>query len=492
MRKIKNIFYVSVLILTIALPQSLSAENIYDEHLDDHPIESQPLPLEAELALVMDTATGHILYIRGDMHQRAFPASITKIMTALLLLESGADMYDRIFHSPEAVYSIPRHSSHIAMNAGETLTVSQALYAIMLPSANDVSNAIAEFVGGDLETFASMMTQRAKELGATNTNFTNAHGLPDDSHYTTLYDMALIMAELLNHDKFLQVINTPRFIIPPRELQTQALAIDNTNMMVRPTSHHFNLDIVGGKTGWTTPSGHTMVSYANRDDMHLIAVVMGAGRREVIFNDTQTLINFAFEQFEIYEAFDATSFDTHVDLVQRDASGSITIGSIPLKIVEDITLNLPKDISPNALTKDMIIPSRIVAPVEAGVVVGRVSISYNGRVLSEREVITAQGGDVLPPEELHTMREEAPQAQHLSNSIGSLLGGYNYENLFLPRWVLDATPLTIGLISVLLIALILMAVKFLSFSRARKKGLSFRGYSTKRSKAYISKSYKYR
>ena len=241
-----------------------------------------PPPLEAGLAIVVCAVTGHVLHAHGDPHQRAYPASMTKIMTALLLLESGADMDDQIFHSHAAIFGFNRDSSHIYMSPGETLTVWQALHAIMVPSANDVSNAIAEFVAGDMLTFAAMMTARAHELGATNTNFVNAHGLNHPDHFTTTYDMALIMREIIKHDYLLQVINTPRFIIPPTQVQRQPRILDNTNWMVRPTMPQFNLDIVGGKTGWTTPSGNTLVSYGRRGDIGLVSVVMQAPRREAI------------------------------------------------------------------------------------------------------------------------------------------------------------------------------------------------------------------
>jgi len=138
-------------------------------------VQASELPLESEFSILIDANTGHVLH-EVAMHERAYPASMTKVMTALLLLESGYGLTTPIFHSHAAISSVmPWHSGLVYVD--DFLTVEEALYAIMLPSANDVSNAVAEFLGGTMENFASMMTARAHQMGAVNTNFTNAHGL---------------------------------------------------------------------------------------------------------------------------------------------------------------------------------------------------------------------------------------------------------------------------------------------------------------------------
>ncbi|MCL2855334.1 MAG: D-alanyl-D-alanine carboxypeptidase [Defluviitaleaceae bacterium] len=476
-KKFSTIFFVAVL----ALSHTAFAYEFYHQ-----PAPPPTLPLEAELALVVDAATGHILYNRGDPHARALPASMTKVMTALLLLESGADMDDIIFHSPEAVYTIPRNSSHIAMNAGESLTVSQALYAIMLPSANDVSNAIAEFVSGDMESFAVMMTQRAHELGAVNTNFTNAHGLPDDNHFTTLYDMHLIMAEAIKQPKFVQVINAPRYRIPPTDFQPEPRFIDNTNAMVRPNDPHFSLDTVGGKTGWTTPSGHTLVSYARRDGIGLITVVMAAERRDIIFNDTATLLNHGFEQFDPHQLFTASELSVGADLVQRSREGVIVIDYMPIVAERDALVYLPHNVSPDDVQVELALPNRLTAPVYAGQTVGRVTLTYNGRILDQIPLRTAQAGIGLPAEALESL---APAVNPLQD-LATTLTEYYQENL-VPEW-LTLQNLVVGAATAVLgTTFLVLCVKFLRFGKSRRKR-GMMAYSSKSFKTHISKNYKYR
>lgn len=161
----------------------------------------------AESAVVMEASTGTILYAK-NMDQQMQPASITKIMTVLLALEH-LKMDEEVTFSHNAVYSIEYDSSHIARDEGEILTVEECLYAIMLESANECSNAIAEHVSGSVEAFADLMNERAAELGCTGTHFINPHGLPSEEHYTTAHDMALITQEAIKYEKFRQFAGTP-------------------------------------------------------------------------------------------------------------------------------------------------------------------------------------------------------------------------------------------------------------------------------------------
>ena len=153
------------------------------------------LELDADAAILIDATTGEILYEKNP-YKKEYPASITKLMTMLLAFEN-CSLDETVTFSRNAVYSIEPGSSNIGIDQGEELTVEQCLYGIMLQSANEVSNGIAEHIDGSMEEFAKHMTQRAKELGAQNTNFVNANGLHDENHYTTAYDMALIAKELL-------------------------------------------------------------------------------------------------------------------------------------------------------------------------------------------------------------------------------------------------------------------------------------------------------
>ena len=303
-RRPRGAIFAALLAFAMAMPIYVFAEyNEIEYEYQEYESFGLAVDIESDFHILVDVATGHIISGRG-IHERAYPASITKLMTALLLLESGADFDERIHHSQLAVFSIPRNTSNIAMDFDETLSVSQALHAIMLRSCNIVSNAIAEFVGGTMENFSIMMTARAHELGAINTNFTNAHGLNNPDHFTTAYDMHLIMREAITHPKLLEVIATVRYDIPPTEKQPEYRILFTTNRMITPTNAQFCPYIIGGKTGWTTPSGHTFVAYGRRGDIGLVSVVLGGhGVRDIIFTDTRKLMDYGFDNFGEIQIF---------------------------------------------------------------------------------------------------------------------------------------------------------------------------------------------
>ena len=326
------------------------------------------LVIDAPAAVLMDVNTGIVLYDK-NMHERHYPASMTKVMTALLVLEHFHDNLDaRVPFSYEAVFSIPRHTSHIAMNDNETLSVLEALYAIMLPSANDVSNALAELVAGSMEDFALMMTARAIELGARNTRFANAHGLHDPEHFTTPYDMALIMRAAVQFPVFQEIISTEFTETSPTERQPLPRPLLNTNHMILSASRHFNPNIVGGKTGFTDEARHTLVSFGRMRNMELISVVM---RQEsaLTYIDTTALMNFGFENFENVPVFDRNSYTREIPVMGQDN---------PVRAIGErsLTMSLPIGAREHLSEPHFDIPDYFEQPVVDGQQIGTATIMY--------------------------------------------------------------------------------------------------------------------
>lgn len=432
--------------------------------------ENEPLPLESEFSILIDANTGHVLH-EVNMHGRAYPASITKVMTALLLLESGHDMATPIVHSHQAIATVmPWHSGLAYVD--EYLTVEEALYAIMLDSANDTSNAIAEFLGTNMENFARMMTIRAHQLGATNTNFTNSHGLWEEDHFTTAYDITLIMREALRHEKFREVIATQRFAMPPIEDEQEYNPIYNTNRALFPTSQHFNPDIVGGKTGFTNNSRHTLVSYGERGDMELITVILSAEHRDGIYNDTKALMDFGFGQFTRHTAFSAHDFTRTVDLVQRSAEGVLIIGNIDVYAENDVVLSLPNDFNVQNITTEVFLPNRVAAPVARDFVVGRVSLMYEGDVLAEIPLLAAQNGPQLNVQELSAL------FPCMATGFIDYFANDYYDNLPITNLIVNVSIAAAGTL-----VFGLMILRFLRFSSARRKRVirrhqRYRGYGS--------------
>lgn len=250
-------------------------------------------PIISESAVLMDAETGQVLFEKS-MHMKLYPASITKVMTVLLGIEKG-QLQDYITMSREAVYSIKRGSSHIALDEGEQITLEQALMAAMLPSANDASNGIAEHVSGSIADFARLMNQRAREAGALNSSFVNPHGLPDEKHVSTAYDMAMITQEALKNEKFREILGTVRYTIPPTNKNDEVRDLWSEHRMLTTNQYHYD-GVIGGKTGYTRESQNTLVTVARRGNRELIAVVMKSENYGV-YKDTIALFDYGFNEF---------------------------------------------------------------------------------------------------------------------------------------------------------------------------------------------------
>lgn len=249
--------------------------------------------IQSETAVLMDALTGQILYQKG-MRAKMYPASITKIMTGMLALKN-AEMADVITMSSDAVFSIDRDSSHVALDVDEQITLEQAMYALSIESANDAANGIAELVGGSMENFVAMMNVAVKEIGAENTQFANAHGLFEEDHYTTAYDMAKITAEAIKVPGFTDVFSATYFEIPPTNKQPDTRYFGNRNKLLNGEMPYEG--IIMSKTGWTSESQHTLVTAAKRGETTLIVVVMKSSTSNDKWDDTVQLLDYGFSQF---------------------------------------------------------------------------------------------------------------------------------------------------------------------------------------------------
>ncbi|MCL2851439.1 MAG: serine hydrolase [Defluviitaleaceae bacterium] len=239
---------------------------------------------------VMDADTGYVLY-EDAQHTLRYPASVTKIMTALLVLENIEDLSEPVTFSDNSV-ALPGYAFHMSIQAGDTLPVIDALYALMLTSSNEAARALAEHVFGSVEDFVYEMNRRAYSLGAVNTHFVNPCGLPGENQYTTSYDMALIMREAVRHPVYYQIIATPRAYLPPIESRDSYRPMRNTNRMIHYDDPDFNEWIVGGKTGFTNDAQHTLITYSEIDGRSIIISVLYVPQRGVIFSDTNALLEY--------------------------------------------------------------------------------------------------------------------------------------------------------------------------------------------------------
>ena len=275
-----------LLLITLTIP-IFAYENDNDNDYYPH-----GPPYQAASVLAMCAETGLVLYETEGFTLR-YPASITKVMTALLTLENVDDLQERIILSPHAI-DIPDYASRMGLHEGEDISVLEALYGIMLPSGNEVARALAEHVSGSVPAFIELMNIRAEQLGAYGTHFVNACGLPGDGQHVTAYDVAVIMRAALRHPVFVEIISTPFFNLPPTNKHPYPRRLMNTNRMIRPDMEEFNPCIVGGKTGFTRAAGRTLVTYARRDGRSVILVVLYTPAL-ANFADTAALMEIAFD-----------------------------------------------------------------------------------------------------------------------------------------------------------------------------------------------------
>lgn len=245
--------------------------------------------ISSEGAVLMDADTGALLYSKNS-ETKYYPASVTKLMTALLVAER-TNLSDTVTFSKTATTNLEAGAVTLNMAEGDKLTVEQSLYGLMLKSANDVANGLAEHVSGSVSSFSQLMNAKAKELGCTNTNFVNPNGLNNSNHYTTPHDMALIAKAAFQNSVVRKVCSTIRYQIPATK-KAGARTVTMGHKMINSSDSRYYPGVVGGKTGFTSLAGNTLVTYAEKNGSRLIVVIMKS--KSTHYNDTKALLDYGF------------------------------------------------------------------------------------------------------------------------------------------------------------------------------------------------------
>ena len=269
------------------------------------PIESNAVPgwprgpaTGARAAIVIEAESGVILYAK-NIHERLYPASTTKLMTCLVAIEH-ASLTDTVTFSRTAVDAVPYDGSRIGIEAGEALTMEEALYGIMVGSGNEVANAVAEHVAGSMDAFVDLMNARCAEMGLTDTHFTNANGLHDPQHYTTAYDLAQIGRAFFDSVTLSEIGGTASYHFTPTETQPDDFVLRNKHQLI--TGAVAVDGVIGGKTGFTDEAGECLVTCAQREGMKLISVVLFEDS-PMQFTDSASLLEYGFHNFERIRLF---------------------------------------------------------------------------------------------------------------------------------------------------------------------------------------------
>lgn len=352
----------------------------------------------ADSAILIDANTKTVLYEKNGYSQH-YPASITKLMTALLTIENLSPN-DTITFSQEAIFGIEPGSSHIGINVDEQLTVDQALHGLLLMSANEVANGLAEAVSGSVAAFAERMNERAKALGALNTHFVNPHGLHDVDHYTTAYDMALIASYLAENEYFLQIMKDSTYQIPGTNKTDEIRYLYQQHKMLNPSRDTtiYREDVIGGKTGYTDEARQTLVTMAKQGDTTLIAVVLKS-ERDSIYTDTAQLLDYGFESYHSLTLHTADDILKTLPVYAVKSGQTYQTANCGLGLSEDVSAIVLNTVNRDDITLSFNLPDELDSNAKIGDVIGEVSFMLNSKLLSKHPLIIKQL-DSLPESNL--------------------------------------------------------------------------------------------
>ena len=386
-----NLKLLLLAVLTLALcvtslPATVLADTETPAITDGWP---EPPELVSEAAIVMEASTGSILYNKNAFDSY-YPASTTKLMTSLLAIEQ-CPLSDVITCSRASVESIGWDSSRIGLVAGESIDMENALYAILLASANEVSYAVAEHIGGTVDNFVSLMNQRAKDLGCVNTNFINPHGLDNEEHYSCPYDLALIAKKATEYTTFRRVSGSYNHKIPETN-KNEHRWISNTHPFIKKNVVYEG--VFAGKTGSTSKAGNCLVTCAEQNGMTLICVIMKAPNADTVKTETGKLLDYAFKNFKLtpLAASEASSKNAFPVLFE-DEEALISEVSSPLS-VSDTSLVLPGGISFDDLTRKVTL-SPSVSFLAGDNVIGEVNFYYADNFVGSAKIIYHSEADTI-------------------------------------------------------------------------------------------------
>lgn len=353
--------------------------------LNINEVQAQPSIL-SKSAVLIDTDTGSILAGK-DANKKMYPASLTKIMTAIIAIEMG-NLSDVITVDDDTPYEIV--GSHIALEPGEILTLKDLLYALMLPSANDAASVIAKHYGKSTEEFVKLMNEKAKALGALNTNFVNPHGLHDENHYTTATDLAIITKYAMQNNTFRTVVATQKYEIQPTNKKSEIRYFTTLNKMLYCTSSgQINVEgqwlsplydgTIGVKTGYTPEAGNCLVASVKKNGTELIVVTLNGISLEM-YEDAHNLFNYGFNEYQSTTLVSKNTFIQNLEIENGD-SKEISV------ITESDFSTLTEKSSANDIESKVLL-NEISLPLKKNAVVGKMEFTLDGKVIGSINLIS--------------------------------------------------------------------------------------------------------
>lgn len=385
----KSRFLSLILVFALVLSISIPCAGAYQSDIVDS------MHVEAKAALLVDMDTGLIMY-EQNAYDRMYPASITKVMTALLVveaIEAGELSLDQMITATRGAWQgLDWTSSNQNIQAGEEMSVKDLLYCLMVASANESANIFAIELCGSIEAFADRMNQRAAEIGCTGTNFVNPHGMPDDNHYTTAYDLYLIAQESMQHKLFQEVVSCDEYYTEPTNKTDKRRHFYNTNGLLskKKYSDYYYEYCTGIKTGTTNAAGYCLLSSAEKDGQRLICVMLGCenpvdangNTMRMQFIESVRLLSWGYDSYSVHSILDATHPIAEVPVTLSSECDYVSV-------VVDGTLEaqLPNDITSEDFDWTYELPESVEAPVKAGQKLGSMTISLDGETYGTVDLV---------------------------------------------------------------------------------------------------------
>lgn len=445
--------------------------------------------LSSKSAIVMDINSGQILY-ELKSHKEHYPASITKIMTTLLCLENSS-LSETVVYSENAVFGIEAGSSNMWIAVDEKLSMEDSLYCIMLESANEACLGVAEHIAGSVDNFVDMMNDRVKELGLKNTHFQNPNGLHNDNHYTSAYDMAVISCEAMKNSTFRKITGTKTYTVMKTNKNDVRYMRNHQQLLYGYDYPQYTYKYcIGGKTGYTSVAGATLVTFAKKDGLELVCVTMagksGKQGEPNCFTDSIKLLNYAFENYRQYDIGNEKPQESENPLIFARYNPLFDSTDSPVHLSDNASIVLPK----GAKLKDakkQITYDKNVALQDGPNVIGKISYTYNGKDVGDVSIIYEQ-------------RETEALDEHAKDSVSELIEDlkeneqknasrkkFSLKNIWPEKWKIKTKAFDFGrihisegamkmIVKILIVAgiiLVIFLICFFIYKRKHRRGIHF-------------------
>ena len=375
-KQIKSFLIFTILLLVSILTLLFNTNFSYAEDLIDSGIlqntentTNDNLKIYSDAVILIENQTGKTLYEKNS-EQKMYPASTTKILTAILSIEKG-NLNDKVTVSKTAIAQMKPGYTSAYLSEGEIISVEDLLKVLLINSANDASNVLAEYISGSIDSFVTLMNEKSKELGCTNTHFVTTNGLHDDNHYTTAKDLAIIARYCMQNETFRKIVSMKKCVIPATNKSEERI-YKNTNDLINPTSGYYYKSCIGIKTGFTSEAKNCLISACSKNGLQVIAVVLGASitenHKSARYVDSKTLYDYTYSNYSIQNIAKASSVIETIEV--KNATDETK--SLDLKLEKDLNVLVNNKDNENIKT-EIVLKDNISAPIATNSVVGNIT-----------------------------------------------------------------------------------------------------------------------